>query len=308
MRLVTYSTSGDPRAGILVGDLVVDARDAAARAALSNAGQLSTVRALIGCSEAEKAKLETAATALAPDGGYSLAAVTLGPPVPDPDKIICVGLNYVEHAAEAQMAIPEYPVLFAKYRNVLIGDGQAVEVSDLSEEWDYEAELGVVIGRRASGVSAAAALEYVAGYMPFNDVSARDVQLRSPQWTTGKAIDRTGPCGPALVLADEVPDPQNLELRFRLNGTVLQEANTSQMIFPVATLVSYISRYITLEPGDIIATGTPAGVGFKREPAVRLRPGDVMETEIESLGVLTNPIIARPARGVDEPAPMTAAL
>lgn len=298
MRLVTYESPPELRAGILVGDRIVDAVKAGEQASLPDASALTSVRALIGLGAGDLAALDGAATELVGDG-LDLTSVTLGPPVPDPDKIICVGLNYVEHAAEAQMAVPEYPVLFAKFRNVLIGDGQAVEVSDLSDEWDYEAELGVVIGRRASGVAAAQALEYVAGYMPFNDVSARDVQLRSPQWTTGKAIDRTGPCGPALVLADEVPDPQALQIRLTLNGEVLQEASTGEMIFPVATLIEYISRYTTLEPGDIIATGTPAGVGFKRDPIVRLKPGDLMETEIEGLGKLTTPIIERPARDTE---------
>ena len=302
MRLVTYEASGARRAGILVGDRVVDAAEAAGHAALPGAEELTSVRALITRSAADRSALERSASELA-DAGQELGSLTLGPPVPDPDKIICVGLNYVEHAAEAQMAIPEHPVLFAKYRNALIGDGQAVEVSDISDEWDYEAELGVVIGRQASGVSAADALDYVAGYMPFNDVSARDVQLRSPQWTTGKAIDRTGPCGPALVLTDEVPDPQDLQIRLTLNGEVLQDASTSGMIFPVATLVEYISRYITLEPGDIIATGTPAGVGFKREPVVRLKPGDLMETEIEGVGKLTTPVVERPARNAGKPSP-----
>ncbi|HMJ34492.1 MAG TPA: fumarylacetoacetate hydrolase family protein [Baekduia sp.] len=298
MRLVTYESPDGLRAGILVGERIVDAVTAAEQASLPDASTLSSVRALIGLGAGDLAALDGAAAGLA-DEGLHLASVTLGPPVPDPDKIICVGLNYREHAAEAQMAVPDYPVLFAKFRNALIGDGQAVEVSDLSDEWDYEAELGVVIGRRASGVAAADALEYVAGYMPFNDVSARDVQLRSPQWTTGKAIDRTAPCGPALVLADEVPDPQALALKLTLNGEVLQEASTAEMIFPVATLVEYISRYITLEPGDIIATGTPAGVGFKRDPVVRLKPGDLMETEIEGIGRLTTPIIERPARDAE---------
>jgi 2-keto-4-pentenoate hydratase/2-oxohepta-3-ene-1,7-dioic acid hydratase in catechol pathway len=298
MRLVTYESREGLRAGILVGDRIVDAVRAGEQASLPDASTLSSVRAVIGLGAGELAALDGAAAGLV-DHGLDLASVTLGPPVPDPDKIICVGLNYREHAAEAQMAVPDFPVLFAKFRNALIGEGQAVEVSDLSDEWDYEAELGVVIGRRASGVAAAEALDHVAGYMPFNDVSARDVQLRSPQWTTGKAIDRTAPCGPALVLADEVPDPQALRLRLTLNGQILQEASTAEMIFPVATLVEYISRYITLEPGDIIATGTPAGVGFKRDPVVRLKPGDLMETEIEGVGKLTTPIVERPERDAE---------
>ncbi|HEY4095400.1 MAG TPA: fumarylacetoacetate hydrolase family protein [Baekduia sp.] len=294
MRLVTYEVSDGLRAGILVGERVVDAVAAGERAGMAGAEALASTRAIIGLDAAQREALGRAAEEWS-DEGLVLASVTLGPPVPDPDKIICVGLNYLDHATEAQMAVPEWPVLFAKFRNALIGDGQAVEVSDISNEWDYEAELGVVIGRRAADVPIERALEYVAGYMPFNDVSARDVQLRSPQWTTGKAIDRTAPCGPALVLADEVPDPQDLALRLRLNGEVLQEVNTSDMLFSVARLIEYISAYITLEPGDILATGTPAGVGFKRDPVVRLKPGDLMETEIDGLGTLTTPIVQRTA-------------
>jgi 2-keto-4-pentenoate hydratase/2-oxohepta-3-ene-1,7-dioic acid hydratase in catechol pathway len=294
MRLVTYEVSDGLRAGILVGERVVDAVAAGERAGLADAETLRSTRAIITLDAAGREALGRAAEEWS-DEGLVLSSVTLGPPVPDPDKIICVGLNYLDHATEAQMAVPEWPVLFAKFRNALIGEGQAVEVSDISNEWDYEAELAVVIGRRATDVPIENALDYVAGYMPFNDVSARDVQLRSPQWTTGKAIDRTAPCGPALVLADEVPDPQDLMLRLRLNGELLQEVNTSEMLFPVAQLIAYITKFITLEPGDILATGTPAGVGFKREPVVRLKPGDLMETEIDGLGLLTTPIVQRAA-------------
>ena len=292
MRLVSYRAEDGLRAGVVIGDQVVDAGAALAAAGHAEADSLAGVHALLAAPSGTLAALEAAAT----DGlgalGVEREGLVLGPPVPDPDKIICVGLNYREHASEAEMDVPDYPVLFPKYRNCLIGDMTPFELSAVSDQWDFEAELGVVIGTRARAVDQESALDHVAGYMPFNDLSARDVQLRISQWMTGKAIDNSGPCGPELVLADEVPDPQVLDIRLRLNGETLQEGNTSEMIFPVARLIEYISAYITLEPGDIIATGTPAGVGFKRSPAIFLKDGDRLETEIEGLGVLTTPMTA----------------
>ena len=293
MRVVSYEAPGGLRAAVVHQNLLVDAEHAARAAGLANPDEFATVRGLISQDADTLTQLGTAVADTAATSGIAMDEARLGPPVPDPDKIICVGLNYRDHAAEAGMAVPEYPVLFSKYRNALIGDNDPFELSDISHEWDYEAELGVVIGTRAAAVSEEDALEYVAGYMPFNDISARDVQLRVGQWMTGKAIDGSAPCGPMLVLTDEVPDPQALTVRLRLNGQVLQESGTEHMIFTVARLVSYISTYMTLEPGDIIATGTPAGVGFKRDPIVRLNPGDVLETEIEELGVLVTPMVTK---------------
>jgi 2-keto-4-pentenoate hydratase/2-oxohepta-3-ene-1,7-dioic acid hydratase in catechol pathway len=211
----------------------------------------------------------------------------LTPPVPKPEKIICVGLNYRDHAAETGSAVPTEPVLFAKFANSVTGDGAVVPIPPVCTQVDWEAELGVVIGSRASRVGVAEALDYVAGYTCLNDLSARDLQRRGGQWTRGKAIDGFLPMGPWLVTADEVGDPQQLAISCRLNGEVVQSSRTAQMVFGVAELVSTISQTITLEPGDCIATGTPPGVGMAMDPPRFLRPGDVLVVEIEKVGRLT---------------------
>lgn len=295
MRVLSYADGEGWTAGIRVGDRVVPATEAARRASLPPES-FGSVRELIARPQADLSTLGQAAEACVDEAGRELADVRLGPPIPDPEKIICVALNYRDHAEEAGLAIPVEPVLFAKYRNTLIGPEDAVELSPVSDEYDYEAELGVVIGRRVKGADVGSALDAVAGYMPFNDVTARDVQFRTSQWTAGKTLDTTAPCGPELVLADEVPDPQDLAIRCRLNGVVMQEGSTRNMIFSCAELIAFISSLITLVPGDIIATGTPAGVGFKRQPPVYLRDGDVLETEVESLGVLRTHMVAAPVR------------
>jgi 2-keto-4-pentenoate hydratase/2-oxohepta-3-ene-1,7-dioic acid hydratase in catechol pathway len=217
--------------------------------------------------------------------------IIFGPPIPDPDKILCIGLNYREHARESGLEVPSVPVVFAKFRNSLIGPGAAIELPAVSQQVDYEGELAVVIGSRCKNISATDALSVVAGYSAFNDVSARDLQLQVSQWTTGKAIDTFAPMGPGMIPAHLVPDPQELELITRLNGQVVQQSSTADMIFSVAEIIAYLSKSMTLEPGDIIATGTPSGVGFKREPALFLKPGDVVEVEISSIGLLSNPVV-----------------
>jgi 2,4-didehydro-3-deoxy-L-rhamnonate hydrolase len=206
-----------------------------------------------------------------------------------PQKIVCVGLNYRDHAEEQGVALPERPLLFAKWPNTLIGDGDPIRIPSISKQVDYEAELGVVIGRRARGVSADDALSFVEGYVVANDVSGRDLQFADGQWVRGKSLDTFLPVGD-LVPAADVPDPQALPIRAVLNGEVLQDSNTSLMIFSVAQIVSYVSRAITLEPGDLIATGTPAGVGVFRDPKVLLKDGDEVTVEVEGLGALTNPV------------------
>jgi acylpyruvate hydrolase len=228
-----------------------------------------------------------------PDGAVLRRTdVTLGPVVPDPAKLICIGLNYRDHAAETKQALPEVPTVFAKYPNVLIGAGAPIVVPRMSSKIDYEAELAFVIGRRARHVPEAEALGCVAGYTCFNDVTARDVQKRSPQWTLGKSFDTFGPLGPALVTADQVPDPHALAIRCSVDGETLQESSTGAMVFSVARLVSFLSEVMTLEPGDVVATGTPAGVGFVRDPPRYLRPGETVRVEIEGVGVLENPVVA----------------
>ncbi len=208
-----------------------------------------------------------------------------------PEKIICVGLNYRDHAEEQGTPLPERPLLFAKWPNTLISAGDPIRIPSISQNVDYEAELGVVIGRRASGVSADDALDHVEGYVVANDVSGRDLQFADGQWVRGKSLDTFLPVGD-LVSASEVPDPQALPIRAILNGVVMQDSNTSNMIFGVAEVIAFISQAITLEPGDLIITGTPAGVGAFREPPVWMKPGDEITIEIDGLGSITNPVTA----------------
>jgi 2-keto-4-pentenoate hydratase/2-oxohepta-3-ene-1,7-dioic acid hydratase in catechol pathway len=213
-------------------------------------------------------------------------------PIERPQKIICVGLNYRDHAEEQGTAPPEKPILFAKWPNTLIGPGEPIVLPAISEKVDYEAELGVVIGSRVRNVSKENALEAVAGYTCVNDVSARDLQFADGQWTRGKSPDTFCPVGPRVVPASEIPDPQTLPIRAILNGDVLQESTTGNMIFGVAEIIAFASQTITLEPGDLIATGTPAGVGVFRDPPVFLQPGDEITIEIDGIGALTNPVRA----------------
>jgi 2-keto-4-pentenoate hydratase/2-oxohepta-3-ene-1,7-dioic acid hydratase in catechol pathway len=210
--------------------------------------------------------------------------------IPRPGKIVCVGLNYRDHAAEGGMDLPKAPLLFAKWPNTLIGDGDAVVLPPESTQVDYEAELGVVIGTTAKRVSERDALDHVAGYICVNDVSARDLQFADGQWTRGKSPDTFCPVGPRLVPREEIGDPQALAIRCIVNGEALQDSSTAQMIFSVAEIIAYASQVITLEEGDLIATGTPAGVGVFRDPKVLLKDGDEVSVEIEGLGTLTNPI------------------
>ncbi|MBV6496871.1 MAG: FAA hydrolase family protein [Acidobacteria bacterium ACB1] len=217
--------------------------------------------------------------------------VRLESPVPKPGKIVCVGLNYRDHAEESGMAIPTSPIIFSKFSTAVIGPDTAIELPADSSEVDYEAELAVVIGRRARMVAAGDAMNYVFGYTNFNDVSARDLQFADGQWQRGKSCDTFAPMGEFIATCDEIADPHGLRIGFRLNGETLQDSSTGQMIFRIPELIEFISRTITLEPGDIIATGTPPGVGFARTPKVFLKDGDVAEVEIEGLGVLRNPIV-----------------
>ena len=282
MRLVTYDSGNGPRAGILLDEEIVDAEAAGAPS--------SSVRGILEALDAGGlAELGIAAAGVTER--TQVADANLLPPVPDPQKIICLGLNYRDHAAEANKEIPENPMWFAKFANSLIGDRDEIVLPVVhGEHVDYEAELAVVIGREAHRVSEAEALDYVAGAMPFNDVSARTLQLENPLWTSGKALDTFAPCGPALVTLDEAGDLQSLGLRTYLDGEVVQEGNTSEMIFGVAATVAWLSRTMTLLPGDIIATGTPAGVGGIQ--GIFLRDGSTVQVEVDVLGTVTNPIRA----------------
>jgi 2-keto-4-pentenoate hydratase/2-oxohepta-3-ene-1,7-dioic acid hydratase in catechol pathway len=300
MRLVTYDVKGKARAGIAIEERVIDSLAAAKAASLTVnlEADWTSNRTIIQLTPNHQLRLEEAAHKLASSnpvqpGVYLIENVRLGPPIPDPDKIICLGLNYRSHAEEAGFSIPKVPILFAKYRNALNGPTSPIVLPGISEEIDYEGELAVVIGKQCKHVNIAEALDYVAGYMAFNDVSARDLQMRTGQWLSGKTLDTFAPCGPSLVI-NEISDPQNLHLSTRVNGQTLQQSNTRHMIFPVAETIVYISQLMTLVPGDIIATGTPEGVGFKRTPPIFLRDGDIVEVEVEGIGTLKNPVVSNP--------------
>lgn len=219
--------------------------------------------------------------------------LTFSPCVPRERKIVCVGLNYRKHAEESGMATPRYPVLFSKFNNALAAYGDSVELSPLAEQYDYEAELAVVMGKRAKGIPREQALNYVFGYCCANDLSARDLQMRTGQWLLGKTLDGFCPLGPYLVTADEVGNPNELGIRCYVNGDMRQNSNTRDMIFPVDEIVSYVSSFMTLEPGDVILTGTPEGVilGYPEEQRVWLKPGDEIRVEIDRVGVLTNRLV-----------------
>ncbi len=220
----------------------------------------------------------------------SLETLELGPPVPNPDKILCLGVNYREHAAEAQQEIPVVPLVFAKFRNSLTGPTSPILLPRVSQLIDYEGELAVIIGKRCKAVTEQEALGYVAGYSILNDVTARDIQAQTSQWTAGKALDTFAPMGPGIVPASQIPDPQTLTLITLVNGQEVQHDCTANMIFSVASALAFLSSLMTLEPGDILATGTPSGVGFKRTPPLFLQDGDVVEVEIERIGRLRNPV------------------
>jgi acylpyruvate hydrolase len=282
VRLFTYDDGSGPQAGIQLDQELVPV------AALGV--PTTSLRGLLHALDAD-GLAELAARAGEVEERVAPADVRLLAPVPDPEKIVCLGLNYRDHAAEAGQEIPAAPMWFAKFANSLIGSGEPIVLPPAhAEHVDYEAELAVVIGRAALRVSAERALDYVAGAMPFNDVTARDLQFQNPLWTSGKAIDTFAPCGPALVTLDEIDDLQSLTLRTRVNGETLQEGTTANQIFGVAEVVAWLSRTMTLLPGDIIATGTPAGVGASKGRF--LRDGDSVEVEVEGLGALVNPVRA----------------
>lgn len=295
MRLVTYESKGRWRAGVAIEDKVVDSLTAAKAANLLADNNTISNCDIIQWTPDMQSQLEEAARTLAssntsPSDVSPAENIVLGPPLPDPDKIICLGLNYRSHAEEAGLSIPTVPILFAKYRNALNGPTSPIILPGMSKQIDYEGELAVVVKKRCKDVSARQALDYVAGYMALNDVSARDLQFRTGQWLSGKSLDTFAPCGPALVI-NEIDNPQSLNISTRVNGQTLQQSNTCNMIFSVAETISYISQLMTLVPGDIIATGTPEGVGFKRSPPIFLHHEDVVEVEIEGIGGLRNPVI-----------------
>jgi len=305
MKLAQFKTTGSDknRLGFAVGDLVCDVAELA-RAVKAAGGEpaswlLETNNSLdvIGRGESGLRDIDALMAgdqlrgAVGPVTGYPINEIELLPAV-HPSKILAIGRNYVDHAIEGGAKPPEAPLLFNKLPNSLSAHNAPIVLPGISQKVDYEAELAVVIGRRAKRVSEAEALEYIFGYTLIDDVSARDLQFGDGQWTRGKSLDTFAPLGPFITTRDEIAEVQALKIEGRLNGEVMQSSNTSKMIFQVAYLVSYLSQGITLEPGDVIATGTPEGVGVFRDPPVLLKAGDVYEVEIEGLGVLRNPVVA----------------
>ena len=284
MRIVGFETDGGLRLGVVDGDAVIDLQAVDSRVPADLGDWLRA-------NDGDLAPLQDLARRAPASAPRPLAQLRFGLPVPRPGKILCLGLNYLEHAKECGHARPQFPSVFLRCLTSLVPHQSAMLRPSVSETLDYEAELLVVIGRRAKHVTAADALACVAGYACFNDGSIREFQRRTSQWDMGKNFDRTGGFGPWMVSADELPaGAKGLRIESRLNGKVLQSDNTANMMFPVAETIADLTQGITLEPGDLVATGTPSGVGHARKPPLWMRPGDVCEIEIEGIGVLRNPI------------------
>lgn len=275
MRLISYRSERGDRAGLLRDERVIDAGDALGEGP-------TTLRGLLGADALDE--LEEAVEGL--EGYLPLADSELLAPIPNPQKIICIGLNYADHAAEAGIEAPPVPTFFAKFANALVADRATVKLPAASRKVDFEAEVAFVIGRAAHAVDAASALDHVAGYTLLNDLSARDLQFQTPQWIPGKVFDGSAPCGPALVTPEEAGDPAAIGISLDLNGERMQESSTEHLIFGVAELVAHLSQLMTLVPGDVISTGTPAGVGSTRDPRVWLKPGDELVVSSPQLGEL----------------------
>jgi acylpyruvate hydrolase len=314
MKLVSYSWKGHVALGALVNEHVVDLHRAH-KAALRHAGDgdelavaaLRVPPSLLGllrggpksmaaAREAVKFALEQRLLDDPPGLCHSIADIEFLAPIQRPGKVVCVGLNYYSHLAEIGEPVPEYPILFHKAATSIIGQGQAIMLPRVSRQVDYEGELAVVIGRQGKYIPEDRALSHVAGYTCANDVSAHDLEFRTSQWTSGKMLDTFCPLGPVLLTADEVPNPDRLRLKTVLNGQTVQDGCTSDMVFSVAFLVSYISSLATLEPGDVILTGTPAGIGCNRNPQVFLQAGDHVCVQIDGIGSLANPVVAEERR------------
>lgn len=284
MKLATLSTTAGQRVVAVDDDKYLDLQ-------LADPALPSSLSALLALPEPLVRAGRAAEIARA--AGFHVSGRLLAP-IPRPDKVICIGLNYRDHAAESGMEPPPEPVVFSKFSQTVVGPDEPIRLPAVCRQVDYEAELVVVIGRRGRRIPREKALEYVAGYTNGNDVSARDWQLHKPgkQWLLGKTPDTFAPIGPWLVTSDEIADSKDLAVRLRLNGQMMQNSSTRELIFGVDELIAYISQLVTLEPGDLIFTGTPPGVGMARKPPVFLKPGDVCEVEIAGLGVLRNPVVA----------------
>lgn len=294
MRLVTYKTNRKLRLGIKTDDGIINVKKALLECGISGP---QTPKAFYEMGpEAVPILQKLVSEAESPTANRAWLKhenkLGLGPCVPHPEKILCVGLNYRRHAEESGAKVPEVPVFFSKFNNALIGSGDVIRIPRIASKIDYEVELGVVIGTTARYVSAEDALDYVLGYCSANDVSARDLQLQTSQWLVGKTLDGFCPLGPYMVTADEVPDPQNLSTRSWLNGELRQNSNTADMVFTVAEIISYASQIMTLVPGDVILTGTPEGVILGMDKRVWMKPGDEVAVEVGHLGRLYNTLVA----------------
>ncbi len=281
MRFVTFRKAGqDPEAGVVVRDQVIGLRGA----------EFPDMFAVLAGGSDARAKIEkwvqSSTTSLPFD------SITLLAPVPRPPKLICVGLNYRDHAIETKMDIPKIPTIFSKFSTAVIGPGAPIVLPKNSTQPDYEAEFAFVIGRGGRHIPAEQWRDHVFGYTLMNDVSARDFQMATTQWLMGKTFDTFAPLGPHIVSADEIEDPHALDISLTINGETLQHSNTRELIFKIPELVAYLSSVFMLEPGDIVSTGTPAGVGFARKPPRFLRPGDDVVVRVEKIGELRNPVVA----------------
>lgn len=293
MKLVTYKGSdGAERLGAVREGVVINLQEAA-RAAGISPEPFASMSSFLWAGDSAMERAQQLAAAASPGSSVPLSSIRLLAPIPQPGKIVAVGLNYYDHAMESGKVFqaPKVPILFAKFPNSITGPEDAIVLPAGDPQIDWEAELAVVMGRKGKGIAADKADDYIAGYMALNDVSARTWQFGDKQWVRGKSLDTFCPIGPYLTTRGEIPNPHALAICSRVNGTVMQSSNTSKMIFQVRALVEFISAAITLEPGDIIATGTPEGVGVFRKPPIFLKAGDVVEIEIERLGTLRNPVV-----------------
>jgi 2-keto-4-pentenoate hydratase/2-oxohepta-3-ene-1,7-dioic acid hydratase in catechol pathway len=282
MKFVTFQHDHHAHAGVLQGDRVIS---------LKETGFQTLLEVIQGGQEA-LLRIASVIETNAPGGTFPLSSVKLLAPIPKPPKIICIGLNYRDHAIESKMEIPKTPTVFSKYTSSVIGPGDNIVLPKNSTKPDYEAEMAVVIGKNGRHVKAADWKEYVFGYTCLNDVSARDFQMATSQWMIGKTFDTFAPMGPYITTADEVDDPMNLDISLTVNGERLQNSNTRELIFRVPELIEYLSSVFTLEPGDIISTGTPSGVGFSFDPPKWLKAGDEVIVKVQGLGELRNGVVA----------------
>jgi 2-keto-4-pentenoate hydratase/2-oxohepta-3-ene-1,7-dioic acid hydratase in catechol pathway len=286
MKLMMFEQANTARLGVVDGDKVIDV-------AACDASLPPTMLALINSGADALARVAAAAADAAPDAVHKLADLTPALPIARPGKFVCVGLNYAAHAREGGHDIPEYPALFVRWPSSLVAASAPVIRPNVSEKLDYEVELTIVIGKGGRHISEDAALDHVFGYTLFNDVSVRDYQRKGQQWTPGKNFDGTGPFGPVVVTPDELPaGASGLRITSRVNGETRQDSNTSDMIFSTQRIISILSEFMTLEPGDVIATGTPSGVAHAMKPPGWMKPGDTVEVEVEGIGVLSNPVVA----------------